>query len=71
MKTIIDFLKSEGLLCLLLTFFICAWIGLWAGVCVTVIMILCNIFYTKKLNLYNIIGFACGWGFSLLNHIFY
>ena len=35
MTYIIDFLKSEGFLCMLITFMICAFLGAWTGFVVT------------------------------------
>lgn len=70
MEKVISFLKSEGLLCLLIGFFICAFVGVFTGLACTIIMIVCNIIYTKKLTWYNIIGFGCGWALALLQHWF-
>ena len=58
MTYIIDFLKSEGFLCLLITFMICAFLGAWTGFVVTLIMWVCNMFYCRKFDLYNTIGYC-------------
>lgn len=71
MKKVIDFLKSEGLLCMLITFLVCSFLGIWTGLAITIIMIACNFVYIKMLNLYNVIGFGVGWGLSVLQHWIY
>lgn len=71
MKKVIEFLKSEGLLCMLITFLVCSFLGIWTGLAVTVVMIMSNFIYTKMLDLYNLIGFAAGWGLSVLQHLIY
>lgn len=58
----ITFLKSKGFRCLLITFLVCTFLNVWTGFVVTLIMMLCDLFYTKTFNLYKIIGFWAGWG---------
>lgn len=58
----IAFLKSKGFRCFLITFLICAFLGIWTGFVVTLIMMLCDLFYTKMFDLYKVIGFLVGWG---------
>lgn len=69
MTYIIDFLKSEGFLCMLITFMICASLGAWTGFVVTLIMWVCNMFYCRKFDLYNTIGFGAGYCLVLLQKI--
>lgn len=66
MTYIIDFLKSEGFLCMLITFMICTFLGAWTGFVVTLIMWVCNLFYIRKFSLYNTIGFTAGYLLGLL-----
>lgn len=68
MKKIVDFLKSEGFLCMLITFMICSFVGTWTGLAVTVVLLACNRFYTGQWSVYNVIGFAAGWGLAVLQH---
>lgn len=70
-KGFITFLKSKGFRCLLITFLVCAFFNIWTGLAVTVGLIVCNFIYTRVLDLYNLIGFAAGWGLSVLQHWIY
>lgn len=67
----IEFLKSEGFLCMLITFFVCSFLGIWTGLAVTVVMLTSNLIYIKKIDLYNLIGFGAGWALSALQHWIY
>lgn len=69
MKYLIDFLKSEGFLCLLITFLVCAFLGAWTGLVATLIMWICNMGYTARFSLYNTIGFGCGYTLSLFQKL--
>lgn len=71
MKKMIEFLKSEGFLCMLITFLVCSFLGIWTGLAVTVVMLTSNLIYIKKIDLYNLIGFGAGWALSVLQHWIY
>lgn len=61
-KGFVAFLESKGFRCLLITFLICAFLNVWMGFVVMLIMMLCDLFYTKTFDLYKVIGFLAGWG---------
>lgn len=71
MKEIAKFFKSEGLLCLLVSFFFCAFLPVLSGLLCASILSMCNLLYTRVLNIYNLIGFGVGWGFAVLQHWIY
>ena len=68
MTYIIDFLKSEGFLCLLITFMICSFLGTFTGLVATIIMWVCNMLYAKRFDLYNTIGFGGGFVLTIFQH---
>lgn len=69
MKYLIDFLKSEGFLCLLITFLVCSFLGTWTGLAVVLVMWICNMGYTARFSLYNTIGFGVGYLLSLIQKL--
>lgn len=80
MKKVIDFLRTTfaflkrekySFLCLLLSFLICSFLGKLGGLAATIILIVCNIFYIKKFNIYNVFGFLAGFGLAILVHWIY
>lgn len=71
MKKIIDFLKSEGFLCLLITFLVCSFLPSWTGLVAMLLLLACNVVYQKEANIYNVIGFGAGYVLSVLQHLIY
>lgn len=71
MKKIIDFLKSEGFLCLLITFLICAFLPARTGLVSMLLLLACNVIYTKNADIYNVIGFGAGYVLSVIQHMIY
>lgn len=71
MKKVIEFLKSEGFLCMLITFLVCSFLETWTGLAVAVVMLISNIIYIKKIDLYNLIGFGTGWALSAFHYWIY
>ena len=71
MNKLSEFLKSEGLLCMLATFFVCSFLSVWIGLGCMIILLLCNLFYTKLLDTYKLAGFVAGWIFAVLQHLIY
>lgn len=66
MRYLLDFLKSEGFLCLLITFMICSFLGVWTGLVVTIVLWVCNMLYPRKFSVYNTIGFGAGYILTLI-----
>ena len=71
MEKIAKFLSSEGVLCMLVTFFVCSFCPIWVGLFVMVVLMGCNIYYTLVLDWYKLIGFIAGWLFTILPHLIY
>ena len=71
MKKIAEFLSSNGVLCMLITFFICSFCPVWVGLGMMVVLIGCKVYYTLVLNWYELIGFVSGWALSILPHLIY
>lgn len=53
---------------MLVTFMICSFVGTFTGLAVAVVLLACNRFYTGQWGIYNVIGFAAGWGLAVLQH---
>lgn len=66
-----NLLKKEVVLCILVSFFFCAFLPVLPGLLCASILSMCNLLYTRVLNIYNLIGFGVGWGFAVLQHWIY
>lgn len=71
MKKIAEFIKSEGVLCMLITFFVCSFLPIAVGFVVIITLSACKVYYTKVLSYYDAIGFVSGWLFSIIPHWIY
>lgn len=71
MEKIAKFLSSEGVLCLLVTFFFCSFVPTMAGLMVAIVLIAANLFYTNVLDVYKLVGFVVGWLLTIFLHWFY
>lgn len=72
MKKLIDFFKSEGSLCMLITFLVCSFIPGWIiQLVVMVILIVFELCCTRLLDTYKLGGFISGWLLAVVQHFIF